>query len=146
MSFEADHKRYLWSQSGFRVGTGIRENPIPLKDIAQSQELAEKYLEQLLALLKKAGIVQTVRGASGGYILSAPPNCITVNQVLTALEGDMSIVECQRGKKCKNEDTCATKAVWQRISQSITTALEEITLQNMVDDYNAGQAAKEMTK
>lgn len=57
----------------------------------------------------------------------------------------MSIVECQRGKKCKNEDTCATKAVWQRISQSITTALEEITLQNMVDDYNAGQAAKEMT-
>ena len=132
-------------RAAFELARAYGENPIPLKDIAQSQELAEKYLEQLLALLKKAGIVQTVRGASGGYILSAPPNCITVNQVLTALEGDMSIVECQRGKKCK-EDTCATKAVWQRISQSITTALEEITLQNMVDDYNAGQAAKEMTK
>ena len=132
-------------RAAFELARAYGENPIPLKDIAQSQELAEKYLEQLLALLKKAGIVQTVRGASGGYILSAPPNCITVNQVLT-LEGDMSIVECQRGKKCKNEDTCATKAVWQRISQSITTALEEITLQNMVDDYNAGQAAKEMTK
>ena len=131
-------------RAAFELARAYGENPIPLKDI--SQELAEKYLEQLLALLKKAGIVQTVRGASGGYILSAPPNCITVNQVLTALEGDMSIVECQRGKKCKNEDTCATKAVWQRISQSITTALEEITLQNMVEDYNAGQAAKEMTK
>lgn len=55
----------------------------------------------------------------------------------------MTIVECQRGKKCKNEENCATKAVWQRISESVTTALEEITLQNMVDDYNAGQAAKE---
>ena len=86
-------------RAAFELARAYGENPIPLKDIAQSQELAEKYLEQLLALLKKAGIVQTVRGASGGYILSAPPNCITVNQVLTALEGDMSIVECQRGKE-----------------------------------------------
>jgi len=133
-------------KAAFELARAYGGNPIPLKDIAQSQELAEKYLEQLLALLKKAGIVQTVRGASGGYTLSAPPDCITVNQVLTALEGDMTIVECQRGKKCKNEDSCATKAVWQRISESVTTALEEITLQNMVDDYFKGQAAKEMKK
>ena len=115
-------------KAAFELARAYGGNPIPLKDIAQSQELAEKYLEQLLALLKKAGIVQTVRGASGGYTLSAPPNCITVNQVLTALEGDMTIVECQR------------------ISESVTTALEEITLQNMVDDYIKGQAAKEMKK
>lgn len=131
-------------RAAFELAKAYGENPIPLKDIAQSQELAEKYLEQLMALLKKAGIVQTVRGAAGGYILSAPPASITVNQVLTALEGDMTIVECQRGQKCKNEDTCATKAIWQRISQSVTSALEGITLQNMVDDFNKGQPAKEM--
>lgn len=131
-------------RAAFELAKAYGEAPVPLKDIAQSQELAEKYLEQLMALLKKAGIVQTVRGAAGGYTLSASPASITVNQVLTALEGDMTIVECQRGQKCKNEENCATKAIWQRISQSVTGALEGITLQNMVDDFNKGQSAKEM--
>lgn len=112
--------------------------PVSLRDIAASQQLAEKYLEQLLSSLKKAGLVETVRGAQGGYTLSREPALITVNEVIVALEGDLSIVDCQReGVDCRESGTCATKKVWKRISAAVTDALESITLQDMLQDYGS---------
>ena len=110
-------------RAAFTLACHYGESPISLKDIASEQLLAEKYLEQLLTALRKAGIVQTVRGAQGGYLLSASPDQISVGQVLVALEGDMLLVE-----------HCAARKVWKRLSDSILSALNSITLQDMIND------------
>ena len=111
-------------------------SPTALKDIAASHQLAEKYLEQLLTSLKKAGIVETVRGAQGGYSLTRKPADITVNEVIIALEGDLAITDCQRdGTACSEQSTCVTKKIWVRISNAVTDALESVTLQDMLNDY-----------
>ena len=113
-------------------------SPTALKDIAASQQLAEKYLEQLLTALKKAGIVETVRGAQGGYSLTRMPKDITVNEVIVALEGDLAITDCQRdGTACTEQSTCATKKIWVRISNAVTEALQSVTLQDMLNDYDS---------
>lgn len=115
--------------------------PVPLKDIAASQQLAEKYLEQLFSSLKKAGLVESVRGAQGGYSLSRPPEEITINDVVVALEGDMSIVDCLRENSiCAEEDVCVTRRVWKRIGDALTGALKGITLQDMLDEYEKENA------
>ena len=113
-------------------------SPTALKDIAASQQLAEKYLEQLLTALKKAGIVETVRGAQGGYSLTRMPKDITVNEVIVALEGDLAITDCQRdGTACTEQSTCATKKIWVRISKAVTEALQSVTVQDMLNDYDS---------
>jgi len=129
---------------GLRAAFVLAQNwgsPTALKDIASSQQLAEKYLEQLLTSLKKAGIVETVRGSQGGYSLTKRPSEITVNQVIIALEGDLAITDCQRdGVACTEESTCATKKIWARISNAVTEALQSVTLQDMLDDYSEASA------
>ncbi len=110
--------------------------PISLKDIASDQQIAEKYLEQLLASLKKAGMVETIRGSQGGYVLSRTPAEITVGEVIIALEGDFAITDCQRDGSCSEQSTCATRKIWTRISDAVSNALESVTLQDMLDDFN----------
>lgn len=121
-------------RAAFTLACRYGEAPISLRDIASQQQLAEKYLEQLLTALRKAGLVQTVRGAQGGYLLSAPPDQISVGQVLVALEGDMLLVDCLRDNICGNTEHCAARKVWKRLSDSILSALNSITLQDMIND------------
>lgn len=132
----------------FDLALSYGEGPVALKEIADKEQIAEKYLEQLLTSLKKHGLVNSTRGSRGGYELTRPPKEITVNQILLALEGDMSIVDClKEDAVCGNESCCSTRTVWKRISDRITDALESITLQDMLQDYkNTHYSAKEIQK
>ena len=107
-----------------------------ISSIAPRQTLSESYLEQLMSLLRKAGIIESVRGAGGGYRLARPPQSISVGEVLRALEGDLNPVECSAllgaGEPCAAEDTCVTKYVWQRISQSINETVDQIFLSDLL--------------
>ena len=89
-----------------------------------------------MSLLRKAGIIESVRGAGGGYRLARPPQSISVGEVLRALEGDLNPVECSAllgaGEPCAAEDTCVTKYVWQRISQSINETVDQIFLSDLL--------------
>lgn len=110
-----------------------------IKQIAEKQDLSESYLEQLVALLKKSKLVKSTRGASGGYALMKDPKDITVGDVLRALEGSLDPVDCalvNEEKECEDIDCCVTKYVWKQISDSINEVVNNITLQDMVDDYN----------
>jgi len=123
-------------KAAFYLAYNFGEGPVTLKEIAEREQIAEKYLEQLLASLKKDGIVSSIRGAKGGYELAKPPKHITINHILTALEGDLAIVDCLKSDACcSKERSCVTKNVWQRIDRAITTALDSITLEDMVQDY-----------
>ena len=115
------------------------DGAVPISSIAQRQSLSESYLEQLMAKLKKAGIVQSQRGASGGYTLAKPPYEISVGDILRALEGDLTPVDClgvsdQTSHKCQSYDQCVTKYVWKRISDSINEAVDGIMLDTLLEE------------
>ena len=98
------------------------DGPISINSIAKRQNISDGYLEQLIGKLKKAGLVDSVRGVCGGYRLAKPPSCISVGEVLMALEGDLNPVDCagfNEDKSCQNADTCTTKYVWKKINDNI---------------------------
>ena len=120
----------------FQLALHYGEGPIPLNQIAEKQGLSENYLEQLFSTLKKEGLLNSVRGAQGGYMLSKSPEKITVGSVIRALEGNMAPAECVIDEKsdCSRDDCCATRLVWIKIKDSIDDVIDSITLQDMVDD------------
>ena len=115
------------------------EEPSSIKSISERQNISEYYLEQLFSPLRKAGLIKSVRGAQGGYMLSRVPNEITVADIMTVLEGPIEISECieqNNDKACNNIDCCATRLLWSRIKESIDSVMQATTLQDIVDDYN----------
>ena len=107
--------------------------PASLSSIAARQKLSEGYLEQIIAKLKKAGIVLSARGSGGGYRLAKAPEDITVGDVLRALEGDLTVCECQERKDiCGLFDQCVTKYVWERINNSINHVVDTMTIREVI--------------
>jgi Rrf2 family transcriptional regulator, cysteine metabolism repressor len=111
---------------------------IPLKVIAERQDISENYLEQVFAILRKSDLVKSVRGSQGGYILSKNPSKITVGEVLRALEGQLSItgddpVPQKTDNIIKN---CIHATVWEAVNEKINEVVDSITLENLVEDYN----------
>ncbi|NLC77024.1 MAG: Rrf2 family transcriptional regulator [Clostridia bacterium] len=110
------------------------EGPVPLKDVAERQEISGHYLEQLIAGLRKAGLVKSVRGAQGGYMLARPPNEITVGDIVRVLEGPIGPTECvsqEDQTACERSETCIARRVWQRVRDSIVEVMDSITLADM---------------
>ncbi len=114
------------------------EQPVPIKDIADRQEISEHYLEQLIAGLRKAGLVKSVRGAQGGYMLAQAPDAIVVGDLLRTLEGTIAPADCVAEDKpvnCERADNCVTRILWEKIHDSINSVVNSITLQDMVNEY-----------
>ena len=112
------------------------EGPVSITSIAERQEISERYLEQLMSKLKKAGIIQSIRGAQGGYVLAKELEEVSVGEVLRALEGDLNPVECSGfllEGGCQAADNCVTKYVWQRINDSINQTVDEMNLKALVE-------------
>lgn len=114
------------------------EDAVALSQIAERQGISMNYLEQLIAKLKKSGIVNGIRGAQGGYVLAKPAEEISVGDILRALEGDLNPVVCSEvnngSSPCQNSDSCVTKYVWKRISDSINAAVDGIMLSELVEE------------
>ncbi len=106
--------------------------PVPLADIARTENISFSYLEQLMAALRKAGLVESTRGVYGGYQLAADPASITAGQVYRALEGPIALAECasEAGKpgSCKREMECPSKTFWETMRDNITHVLDATTL------------------
>lgn len=112
---------------------------ISIKSISKRQDISVNYLEQIIAVLKKAGLVRSTRGAHGGYSLAISPDDISVGDILRALEGDLNPVDCalvNDDKQCNESDCCVTKVVWKKISDSINDVVDNITLQDLVNEHN----------
>ena len=110
------------------------KGPVALKDVARRQEISEKYLEHLIAPLKKAKLIRSSRGAHGGYELLKPPAGISLKEVITAVEGPMCIVECtQKPSICKRARDCLSRGAWQELSLKINETLSALTLEKIID-------------
>ncbi len=114
------------------------DEAVSLSSIAERQSISISYLEQLIAKLKKAGIVESKRGAQGGYSLAKSASEISVGDILRALEGDLHPVDCSEihggETTCKSSDLCVTKYVWKRISDSINNTVDGLMLSDLVEE------------
>lgn len=111
-----------------------REHLESLKHIAGRRKLSEKYLERIVKALKDAGIVQSVRGAQGGYCLAGEPDGITVKEILCAVEGELAPVECLTkatdcGIPC---GVCPTRGTWEKLWETIVEVTEEVTVEDII--------------
>lgn len=109
------------------------DGPTSLKVIAQTHNLSEHYLEQLIAPLRNAGLVKSIRGAYGGYVLAKEPNMITSGDIIRVLEGPISIVE-----GIENEEP-AKRELWNRIRDAVKEVLDTTTLEDLAN-YNEDNA------
>lgn len=108
--------------------------PLQIKLIAKHQEISVKYLEQLITILKSAGFVRSIRGSKGGYVLSKPPDQITLDSIFIALEGPVTTVECVEDMSyCARAADCVTREVWTEVQEAIMKILRSLTLQDLVD-------------
>ena len=117
------------------LGLAYEGKPVSLRDIAKRQEISEKYLEQIVTRLGKAGLVKSTRGAQGGYRLEREPSQITVGDILRVTEGSLTPVACLDDDECPRRERCVTYSVWSRVQEAVTKVVDQITLQELVDDY-----------
>lgn len=111
-----------------------RQEPISLKHIAEKNHLSEQYLEQIFSVLKKSGLVRSIRGAQGGYMLGRPPTEITVGDIIRVLEGPIAPSVCvlEGETDCIERSTCPTRDVWKQIKDSVDEVIDNITLEDML--------------
>ena len=116
------------------------KGPLQLKAIAEHQEISVKYLEQLMAVLKSARIVRSVRGPSGGYVLAKNPNEIKVSDCFNCLEGPVITTECvDNSSFCTRTADCIARGLWTDVQNTVMDLLRSITLQSLIDRTREGK-------
>ncbi len=115
--------------------------PVRIKDIAKRQDVSEKYLEQIIAVLNKAGYVKSIRGPKGGYLLTRQPADYTAGMILRLTEGSLAPVSCLEFEEndCPRQDQCATLELWKRLDQAIKDVVDSVTLEDLVE-WQKGKA------
>jgi len=110
------------------------DGPQLIKEVARRQEVSQHYLEQIVIVLKAAGLVKSVRGARGGISLAKPPSQTTLSEIVRVLEGSSAPVECVDDPSlCSRSPTCAMRDVWAEMKTAIDGVLESKTLQDMIN-------------
>ena len=110
------------------------EGPVLLKDIAERQGISEKYLWQLINPLKTTGLVNSLRGAHGGYVLGKAPEAISLKAILQILEGSLCLVDCvDNPALCERSLLCISRDIWGEASKNMQQTLEDTTLAAMVE-------------
>lgn len=118
------------------LGASEKKSPIFLKDIANFEEISEKYLSQIVIPLKAQGLVTPFRGAHGGYILGRPASEIKLREIVELLEGDLCLVDCvTNADVCNRSSVCVTRDVWTQMSSLLLEFLDTFTLDDLVQKY-----------
>ncbi len=115
------------------LATEGSERPVPVKEISKRQNISEKYLEQIISPLSKAGLVKSIRGAQGGYVLTRPATEITAGDILRAAEGTIAPVECCESG-CDRSDGCITFGLYKKIQDAVDSVVDSVTLADMLAD------------
>lgn len=124
------------------LGLHSETEAVSIQSIAGRQNISVSYLEQLMAKLKRAELVESTRGAAGGYRLGRPAEEISVGDILRVLEGNLSPAECagnEPEKSCEEADLCVAKYVWKRINDSITQAVDTMMLSQLIEESRKKQ-------
>ncbi|MGI9463387.1 MAG: Rrf2 family transcriptional regulator [Aestuariivirgaceae bacterium] len=126
------------------IASHTPEQPIALAEISERQDISQDYLEQLFAKLKRAGLVDSVRGPGGGYRLTAPADEIWIADIVSAVDEPLQVTRCQDGDAvygCVGGDKCVTHELWAALGRQIYGFLAAITLGDVVEKRNLALAA-----
>ncbi|MDD5070001.1 MAG: Rrf2 family transcriptional regulator [Candidatus Omnitrophica bacterium] len=116
------------------------EGPVFLKDIAKSEEISEKYLSQIIIPLKAIGLINSFRGAHGGYVLARPPEKIKLNEIVGILEGNFNLVDCvKKPDECSRVPICVTRNLWKMLGETISMTLEKMSLADLLNQCKKNQ-------
>ena len=109
--------------------------PVKIKDIAKRQGISGKYLEQIVALLSRAGLVRSIRGNQGGYYLAKEPSEYTLGMILWVTEGHLAPVDCLSGEEnpCDRQQDCVTLRLWQEMDAAISSVVDKYTLADLAE-------------
>ena len=125
----------------FELAKDYGMGPIPIKAISERQHLSTHYLEQLLAKLRKNGLIQSVRGPGGGYVLAKKPANISIGDIVRSLEGPVAMAKCIDASlmqpACEHIDDCVVRLTWKRISSRIEEVLDGISLEDLKGEVHS---------
>lgn len=118
----------------FEIAKGYPETPITIREISTRQDVSVAYLEQILNRLRKSGLIGSVRGPGGGYILARKPEAVSIGEILSELEGPVAITACLDPMGgCIRVDGCVTALLWKELGEKIEGFLHTITLNDLLD-------------
>ena len=130
----------------FELALNHGKDPILLKNIAKNQEISEKYLSKLIIPLKAGGLVNSKRGAHGGYVLAKEPDKISIKEIVELLEGDISPVDCVKNTSlCKRASVCPVRDVWCKLDGEISETLKSISLEDIVKNSQLKEDKSSLT-
>ena len=113
--------------------------PRMVRDIAESQQISEKYISRLIIDLRRARLVRSVRGTKGGFFLARPPKEITLLEILETMEGTVSVVDCvMTPEKCSRNIGCTARNIWLRLNDGIRELMRNITFEEILAEYSRG--------
>jgi Rrf2 family transcriptional regulator, cysteine metabolism repressor len=125
-------------RAAIELAQQYEKGPIQLRIIAERQEISVKYLEQLMTVLRSAGLVRSIRGAKGGYVLARSPRQVRMNDVFHCLEGKVVDLECiDRIEACNRAVDCAARGLWAKVEHAVDEVLRGVTLQDLADKAGA---------
>ncbi len=123
------------------LATHDPEKPRLIRDIAQSQQISEKYISRLVIDLRRAHLIRSVRGVKGGFYLAKRPDEITLLDILETMEGPISVVDCVRSpEKCKRQSLCPARDIWMDLNEGIRQLTRKITLDDILNAYSRHNA------
>ncbi|MDC7235669.1 MAG: Rrf2 family transcriptional regulator [Spirochaetales bacterium] len=114
-----------------------QQGPSQLNEVSRKEEISEKYLSQIVINLRGAGLIRSIRGAHGGYLLTRDPALITIREIVEIMEGGLDIVDCLSDEEnCSRSGICLTRNVWDKVSTAIKETLEAINLAELSEQVN----------
>ncbi len=116
----------------FEIACGYPNSPVTIREISERQDVSVAYLEQILNRLRKAGLIKSIKGPGGGYLLSRKPEEISIAAILNELEGPVAITSCLNPEEgCVRVDSCVTHLLWKALGEQVEAFLQTITLRNL---------------
>jgi Rrf2 family protein len=125
-----------------------QKKPLHIRDISKSQDIPQRFLEQILLQLKRAGYVRSRKGPNGGYHLSKPPDDINVAEVIRVMDGPLAPIDCvsvTSHEICPHEDHCGLKWLWKEVRDSVAQILERTTFEELAEKTRLARAARKKT-
>jgi Rrf2 family iron-sulfur cluster assembly transcriptional regulator len=119
-----------------------KDHPISISQISKEEDLSPEFLEQIFFKLKKAGVIRSIRGPKGGFVLNWKPSEVTIKAILDAVGESINPTPCTNGSTapCPREEDCALAPVWQRFNEVIEKHLDSISLKDIIENRNAAQS------
>lgn len=120
------------------IALNAERGPVRVSSIAREQKIPVSYLEQILNKLRRGGVIKSVRGSKGGYLLSKPKDEITVREVIEVLDGPFAVADCSKDRcpreTCIGPENCVASRLWRKVEDNLDNLLDSITLEDLYRD------------